>query len=284
MDESSTARLRQILERVDAVVPAAGGASEVADAQLEECDDQALQDIARDSTCSTTVRISALRILTSRHQRDRSQAELLADLFRDTDETIVIEAVRAYPPFDGRMAERLHGLLADPRTAVWSEAASLLARRNDPGVRRILLRWLNGEDFARFRVAIQSLPAIVSDDDRLRVLSRLWDRGRPDDGSRLLIAEDLLRLGDEHGLEFLVDVALRAEPESLRAAEAVYTHDTPAGLALLTELLDHPDPEARRRVAEWILRRATVSSIEDTQVVAAARAWVDRAMANAQPE
>jgi hypothetical protein len=128
----------------------------------------------------------------------------LLPLLDDADIELARDAVFASPPFDPRMTERLRALLDDDRAHLWTEAARLLARRQDPKILPYLVAWLRRGDPARREVAFGCLEWVLDEEDHHTLLRRLWDLGEPTGDARKRLAEELSKLGDPVG-SFLLD-------------------------------------------------------------------------------
>jgi hypothetical protein len=274
LSDSASERLRQIAIAIDRAVLQPQVPAENPRARLTLEDDDALLRVLTEQTNPLDERSCALEILASRHIRDTSLEDLLSTLFHDPDPRLALAAVRAYPAFGRRMAERLHALLSDPRPEIWSEAASLLARRRDPHILQVTLRWLRAGDDAHFEVALCALDALLAAEDRHEALDRLWNRADLTEAKRLALAAALAGLDDERGLVWLAELALGLGPRSPDAADRVLDHDVALGLDVAATILERGGPAVRADLAERIARRMPDRRPGDQ--VAAARRWIDQ--------
>jgi hypothetical protein len=203
VSESPAERLRRTLDRLSAQLPERELARSVPVGSDEE-----LIEFVGDRSQPSEARRSALGVIVSRLRTERRLTEILLAVLDDPDESLVCEAIRSSPPFDGRIRVRLHAMLDDPRPAVWSEVASVLARRMDPAVAPRLLAWFRGDDAARWRAAVAGLACVLtpessmtlfqqdcaradrSDDDRLALEAALEEARRRAEGRRKVFGGD----------------------------------------------------------------------------------------------
>jgi hypothetical protein len=277
MDESISDRIRHLLSGLDSTDSVADASAQTPIAHVESKDDAALQAIGADRSAAITLRTQAIRELSARHRRDKTQADFLASLFGDPDEPVSLEAIRAYPPFEPRMAERLHRLLTDAREAVWSEAASLLARRKDPAVLARFQGWLRAGDVPHVRVALLGLESLLSAEDRLATLEKVWaEHGGMDEAPRAWLAVALLKLDDDSGLEFLAELAIAGRASAVPPIDELYDHDPDTALELMHLVLEHASREVGKIMADRVRSRMprTVSE-ERAELMIEARAWVE---------
>jgi hypothetical protein len=175
MAESPADRLRATLTRLDRVLPPPASEPELSTTSIEE-----LERIACDPTETPALRRRALARLAMLLRAQPELSVILHALLGDPDELVVREAIRSSAPFDGSLRHRLLALLDDPREPVWSEAASVLARRMDPAVAPRLLAWFRGDDPARRRAAAAGLACVLKPESTIELFQPELDRGGRD--------------------------------------------------------------------------------------------------------
>jgi hypothetical protein len=172
-------RLRATLRRLDGVLEVRVAEPDLTALSLEELDR-----LLRDRAQATSVRRVALRHLASRLRAEAALSAILRGVLNDADELLVCDAIRASAPFDAGLRQRIAALLDDPRPAVWSEAASVLARRMDPAVAPRLLVWFQSDDREKRRVGVAGLACVLKPEAAIDLFQPELDRGGRDADDR----------------------------------------------------------------------------------------------------
>jgi hypothetical protein len=186
MLDSPADRLRETLARLERVLPPREPEPELATNSPAE-----LERIARDPSEASDLRQRALARLAMLLRSQPELSVILHALLGDPDELVVREAIRSSAPFDGSLRPKLIALLDDPREVVWSEAASVLARRMDPAVAPRLLAWFRGDDAARRRAAAAGLACVLKPESTIELFQPELDRGGRDPEDREALAAAL---------------------------------------------------------------------------------------------
>jgi hypothetical protein len=180
--------MRKVLGRIEAELPGAGGPATESVGWMGGADHEVLRGVANDRGRPRTERLAALRLLAFRLRTEREFADTVIGLLDDSDPVIVQEAIRSSPPFDARIGSRLKGLVDDPREEVWTEAASVLARRKDRALLARLVVWLREGDRPHRRMAVSLSAWLLDLETRLTFLERCMALDKLDDDDRAFVA------------------------------------------------------------------------------------------------
>ncbi|HTQ39771.1 MAG TPA: HEAT repeat domain-containing protein [Pirellulales bacterium] len=185
--------------------------------------------------------------------RNARLVELLGGLLNDPHPDIAKSAIRHCRLTYERHIEAVRAALDHPENRVQAEAAIALAKIKDAKIFDTLQQWFDRDEQGFRNVAIEALKTLGTDEAR-DTLIESYEKGGRNEGDKAVLANALLRMGDERGVNFLNSLAIRAQGRwSVFAATALYIANySDAGLRLLLHILENGDNEAKQRMVNQI--------------------------------
>lgn len=142
---------------------------------------ETLQQRALDRKANSTERVHAFKTLAERWHGEPPLSGLVLALLDDPDPELVGLAIRQAPAYDMRIMGRLQSLLDDPRPAIWSAAASSLARKKVRAVLPKMMEWSRSGDPDHRREGLAAIAFLLIPEEHLRFVESICELGPIDD-------------------------------------------------------------------------------------------------------
>ena len=257
--------------------------------RLGSMSDDQLRIVLYDSGESSAARGNAMGLLFRRLDRKATHfpkvlAGLLKPLIGDPDPDICTQAIKYCPLNDHELISKVRQVAGSDRRRPQSEAVIALAKIKDAEVYHSLVDWFHGDDESYRNLAIEGLLTFNTAQAR-QILEESYASGGRSENDRAVLAVALLRLGNTRGIEFLKELARRANDSwSVMAATWIYHHSSTDGLLLMRHIVDNGQLEAKQSMVGQVSGLANLPHAYTADGIHEVSFWIDQQLESKKEE